>query len=119
MFRLRRMGIDTLSEHVIFIAEQAVAAGALGFKPLDRVRVIARDEVFGTVSPSDARIGTTIMVVRLPGIPPMQCLSATTFASNESREPQAIIDSVNAISSPVSRRRSAQASTNIASSGFA
>jgi thymidine phosphorylase len=36
------MGIDTLSEHVIFIAEQAVAAGALGFKPLDRVRVIAR-----------------------------------------------------------------------------
>ena len=42
MFRLRRMGIDTLSEHVIFIAERAVAAGALGFKPLDRVRVIAR-----------------------------------------------------------------------------
>ncbi|MEN8158747.1 MAG: thymidine phosphorylase family protein [Myxococcota bacterium] len=42
MFRLRRMGIDTLSEHVIFIAEQAVAVGALGFKPLDRVRVIAR-----------------------------------------------------------------------------
>jgi len=36
------MGIDTLSEHVVFIAEQAVAAGALGFKPLDRVRVIAR-----------------------------------------------------------------------------
>jgi thymidine phosphorylase len=42
MFRLRRMGIDTLSEHVIFIAESAVEAGALGFKPLDRVRVIAR-----------------------------------------------------------------------------
>ncbi len=42
MFRLRRMGIDTLSEHVVFIAEQAVAEGALGFKPLDRVRVIGR-----------------------------------------------------------------------------
>ena len=42
MFRLRRMGIDTLSEHVIFIAESAVEAGALGFKPLDRVRVMAR-----------------------------------------------------------------------------
>jgi thymidine phosphorylase len=42
MFRLRRMGIDTLSEHVVFIAERAVREGALGFKPLDRVRVIAR-----------------------------------------------------------------------------
>jgi thymidine phosphorylase len=42
MFRLRRMGIDTLSEHVVFIAEQAVAEGALGFKPLDRVRVLGR-----------------------------------------------------------------------------
>jgi len=42
MFRLRRMGIDTLSEHVVFIAERAVAEGALGFKPLDRVRVIER-----------------------------------------------------------------------------
>jgi thymidine phosphorylase len=42
MFRLRRMRIDTLSEHVIFIAERAVAEGALGFKPLDRVRVIGR-----------------------------------------------------------------------------
>ena len=43
MFKLRRMGIDSLSEHVIFIAEQAVTAGALGFKPLDRVRVIGED----------------------------------------------------------------------------
>jgi thymidine phosphorylase len=42
MFRLRRMGIDTLSEHVVFIAEQAVAEEALGFKPLDRVRVLGR-----------------------------------------------------------------------------
>jgi thymidine phosphorylase len=42
MFRLRRMRIDTLSEHVVFIAERAVEKGALGFKPLDRVRVIGR-----------------------------------------------------------------------------
>ena len=61
--------------------------------------VIARDEVFGTVRPSVARIGTTIMDVRLPGMPPMQCLSATTSASNSSREPQAIIASVKETSS--------------------
>jgi thymidine phosphorylase len=42
MFRLRRMGIDTLSEHVVFIAEAAVAEGELGFKPLDRVRVLGQ-----------------------------------------------------------------------------
>ncbi|GIW44085.1 MAG: putative thymidine phosphorylase [Candidatus Binatia bacterium] len=39
MFKLRRVGIDTLSEHVVFIHEQAVIAGNLGFRPLDRVRV--------------------------------------------------------------------------------
>ncbi len=40
MFRLRRVRIDTLSEHVVFIHEHAVSEGALGFHPLDRVRVI-------------------------------------------------------------------------------
>jgi thymidine phosphorylase len=40
MLRLRRMGIDTLSEHVVFIHESAVAEGRLGFQPLDRVRLI-------------------------------------------------------------------------------
>jgi thymidine phosphorylase len=39
MFRLRRMGIDTQSEHVIFIREDAVKEGVLGFKPLDRILV--------------------------------------------------------------------------------
>ena len=43
MFRLRRMGIDTQSEHVIFIGEDAVRAGVLGFKPLDRVLVSGID----------------------------------------------------------------------------
>ena len=79
---------------------------------------MAREEVFGTVTPRAARIGTTIMVVRLPGIPPMQCLSATTGASKCRWEPQSIIAPVNATSSSSSRRRSAHASTNIASSGF-
>ncbi len=40
MFRLKPLAIDTLSEHVIFIHEQAVAIGNLGFRPLDRVRVV-------------------------------------------------------------------------------
>lgn len=44
MFQLRRMGIDTQSEHVVFIDERAVREGALGFNPLDRVRVIGRRE---------------------------------------------------------------------------
>jgi thymidine phosphorylase len=44
MFQLRRMGIDTQSEHVVFIDERAVREGALGLNPLDRVRVIGRRE---------------------------------------------------------------------------
>ena len=39
--------------------------------------VIARDDVFGIVRPCAATIGTTIIDVRFPGIPPMQCLSTT------------------------------------------
>jgi thymidine phosphorylase len=43
MFRLRRMGIDTQAEHVIFIHADAVAEGLLGFQPLDRVLVSGED----------------------------------------------------------------------------
>lgn len=39
--------------------------------------VIARDEVFGIGRPWAETIGTTIIEVRLPGMPPMQCLSTT------------------------------------------
>ena len=39
--------------------------------------VMAREDVFGMVRPCAATIGTTIIEVRLPGIPPMQCLSTT------------------------------------------
>jgi thymidine phosphorylase len=41
------MGIDTQSEHVIFIREDAVLDGILGFKPLDRVLVIGEDPASG------------------------------------------------------------------------
>jgi len=40
MFRLRDLGIDTFNEPVVFIHERAVEAGQLGFRPLDRVRVV-------------------------------------------------------------------------------
>jgi thymidine phosphorylase len=43
VFRLRRTGIDTLGEHVVFLHERAVEKGGLGLKPLDRVRVFAED----------------------------------------------------------------------------
>lgn len=39
MFRLRRLGIDTMREHVVFVHEAAVTAGEAGFNPVDRVRV--------------------------------------------------------------------------------
>ena len=44
--------------------------------------VIAREEVFGMVRPCAATIGTTIIEVRLPGMPPMQCLSTTIGRSH-------------------------------------
>lgn len=47
MFRLRHLSIDTLSEHVVFIDEAAVRAGNLGFRPLDRVRVVGRHPTTG------------------------------------------------------------------------
>jgi len=40
MFRVKQSCIDTLGEHVIFIHKDAVQSGNLGFRPLDRVRVV-------------------------------------------------------------------------------
>ncbi|MBI3782571.1 MAG: thymidine phosphorylase family protein [Deltaproteobacteria bacterium] len=48
MFRLKHLAIDTLSEHVIFIHEDAVRGGNLGFRPLDRVSVVGIDAATGT-----------------------------------------------------------------------
>ncbi len=45
--------------------------------------VIARDDVFGISRPNAATIGTTISVMRLPGTPPIECLS-TTIGSPQS-----------------------------------
>ncbi|HZP42336.1 MAG TPA: thymidine phosphorylase family protein [Candidatus Binatia bacterium] len=47
MFRLKRLGIDTLREHVVFIHEAAVRTGRLGFNPLDRVVVVGTDAAGG------------------------------------------------------------------------
>ncbi len=58
MFRLKHLCIDTLSEHVIFIHEDAVASGDLGFRPLDRVRVA---QVDGQGSHGEAREITGIL----------------------------------------------------------
>ncbi len=44
--------------------------------------VIAREEVFGRVSPTDAQIATVIGVVLFPATPPMQCLFAVYFPLN-------------------------------------
>jgi thymidine phosphorylase len=40
MFRVKKSCIDTLGEHVIFIHRDAVQSGNLGFRPLDRVRIV-------------------------------------------------------------------------------
>jgi len=42
MFTLRRPYVDSLFEHIVFIHEDAVRDGALGFNPLDRVRIVGR-----------------------------------------------------------------------------
>ena len=47
MLRLRRMGIDTQSEHVVFIHAKTVDGGILGLKPLDRIRVHGDDPQSG------------------------------------------------------------------------
>jgi thymidine phosphorylase len=99
MFRLRRMGIDTLSEHVIFIADRAVTAGALGFQPLDRVRVIgAREkggedhEVSGVLNfcldggLAPAEIGLSEAAFRDLGLPEGTSVEATHARAPESVE---------------------------------
>jgi thymidine phosphorylase len=49
MFCVRHLKIDTLGEHVVFIHEAAVRAGNLGFRPLDRARVVGQDPASGDV----------------------------------------------------------------------
>jgi len=49
--------------------------------------VMALDEVLGVIRPCAAATGATISEVRLPGTPPMQCLSATRGRFQVSRRP--------------------------------
>ncbi len=49
--------------------------------------VMAREEVLGMSMPWAATMGTTSMEVRLPGMPPMQCLSATSGSCQSRRSP--------------------------------
>ena len=46
MFRVKQSCIETLGEHVIFIHKDAVLKGNLGFRPLDRVRVVDEERIF-------------------------------------------------------------------------
>ena len=56
--------------------------------------VIARDEVLGIKMPAAVTIGIIIIVVRFPGTPPMQCLSATILFLNFSLLPLFTIERV-------------------------
>jgi thymidine phosphorylase len=47
VLRVKHVHIDTLGEHVVFIHEAAVRAGNLGFRPLDRVRVVGTEATSG------------------------------------------------------------------------
>ncbi len=62
--------------------------------------VIAREEVLGIVRPCAATIGTTIIEVRFPGMPPMQCLSTTIGFGHFNCVPARAIASTKASSSP-------------------
>jgi thymidine phosphorylase len=95
MFRLRRMRIDTLSEHVVFIAERAVAEGQLGFKPLDRVLVIGSGggaEVSGVLNfcgdalLAPGEIGLSEAAFRDLGLPEGAPVEATHARAPESVE---------------------------------
>jgi thymidine phosphorylase len=47
VFRLRHLCIDTMREHVVFVHEEDVRTGRLGFNVLDRVRVVGVDPASG------------------------------------------------------------------------
>ena len=71
--------------------------------------VMAREEVFGTVRPREAQMATTIGVVRLPGRPPTQCLSAMGARSQLSLLPVSTMARVRAMVSDTSSGRAEQA----------
>ena len=82
----RRMAAVSRSTGAMVSMVSAVPAGD----------VIARDEVFGIMRPSEATIATMIGVVRFPGSPPTQCLSTMMPAGHLSRSPASTIAWVSA-----------------------
>ena len=80
--------------------------------------VIARLDVFGIRRPCAATIGTTSSDVRLPGIPPMQCLSATSGSCQSRRSPEPTIARVRYRISSRSSSFWTVATMNAAISGF-
>ena len=70
--------------------------------------VMAREDVFGITSPCAATIGTTIMVMRLPGMPPIECLSTTIGSSQVSFSANDVRTRASATTSAVDRLRVAE-----------
>jgi thymidine phosphorylase len=90
VFRLRDLAIDTFHEPVVFIHARTVHAGQLGFRPLDRVRVVgthpgsgARHEIGGVLNFCDDdllapdEIGLSKLAFLELGLPPRTPVTAT------------------------------------------
>ena len=78
--------------------------------------VMARDEVLGHSMPCAATMGTISIDVRLPGIPPMQCLSTTSGSCQSSLWPVATMASDKKKTSSRSSSSRLQATTKAVSS---
>ena len=70
--------------------------------------VMAREDVFGMVRPYAAAIATTIGVVRLPGRPPIQCLSTMIGFSHSRFSPTLTMAFVRWVISSISSDSPAQ-----------
>ena len=87
-------------------------AGANLHERLDAIlagEVIAREDVLGITISRALAMETMMGVVRLPGSPPMECLSPTTGLSQESSSPTSTMARVSERVSSAFRGRAAQA----------
>ena len=99
---------------LVSLPETAAALADLAQAALEAALVIARDEVLGMTRPRAAAIETTIGVVRLPGSPPIECLSSTTGRFQVRRLPTSTMARVNSVVSFRSSGNAEQAVTNAA-----
>jgi len=67
-----------LTNSSICFFEKEISISTLTHSPVAAGVVIALENVFGILIPSDVNSGIMIIVVSLPGTPHIQCLSATT-----------------------------------------